>query len=49
MTREKFIEKIKELDRILMEEVKEEEVVEHTKKDCHYGFETIIDLLEEFY
>lgn len=49
MTREEFIKKVEELDRVLMEEVETEEMIDETRADVHYGLEAIIDLLENFY
>lgn len=49
MTREEFIKKVEELDKMLMEEVETEAMIDETRADVHYGFEAIIDLLKEYY
>lgn len=49
MTREVFIKKLEELDKILLEEVETDEMIDETREDAHYGLEAIIDLLKEYY
>ena len=46
MTREEFIKRLEELDRLLLEEV-DLELTDYAREQAHIGLEDVIDIIKE--
>lgn len=47
MSRDEFIKKLEELDRILLEEMPIEEITDYAREQAHYNLESLIDIVKE--
>jgi len=47
MTRDKFIRKLLELDRVLLEDMPIEELTDYAREQAHYNLENLIDIIKE--
>lgn len=49
MTKNEFIKRIKELDRILLEEIEAEELTDYSREHAHINLQDTIEILKENY
>lgn len=47
MERKEFINKLQELDKILLEDISIEELTDHAREQAHYNLENLIDIIKE--
>lgn len=47
MNRSEFINKLEELDRILLEKIDVEELTDYAREQAHYKLENLIDIINE--
>ena len=47
MSRDEFIKKLEELDRVLLEEMDIEEIADYAREQAHYNLENLIDIIKE--
>lgn len=47
MTREEFIKRLEELNRLLLEEVETDELTDYARAQAHYGIDDVIDIIKE--
>ena len=47
MSRDEFIKRLEELDRVLLEEMPVEEITDYAREQAHYNLESLIDIIKE--
>lgn len=47
MNRDEFIKRVEELDRLLLEEVRTEELTDYARYQAHISIESLIDIIKE--
>ena len=47
MSKDEFIKRLEELDRILLEEVEVDELTDYTREQTHYNLEDLINMIKE--
>ena len=47
MSRDEFIKRLEDLDRVLLEEMPVEEITDYAREQAHYNLESLIDIIKE--
>lgn len=47
MSRDEFIKRLEELDRVLIEGMPVEEITDYAREQAHYNLESLIDIIKE--
>ena len=47
MSRDEFIKKLEELDRVMLEEMSVDEITDYAREQAHYNLENLIDIIKE--